>query len=56
MVIATGPGITTNDDFTENISTGLTLTATQSTNIVTVAYSTTAGSNGLLYYSITYLD
>ena len=56
MIIATGPGISTNDDFTENTSTGLTLTATQATNIVTVAYSTTAGSNGLFYYSITYLD
>ena len=56
MVIATGPGIISNDDFTENTSTGLTLAATQSTNIVTVNYSTTAGSNGLFYYSITYLD
>jgi hypothetical protein len=56
MTVVTGPGIINNDDYTENTSTGLTLGATQATNTVTVVYSTTGGSNGLFYYSITYLD
>ena len=50
------PGISYTDDFTENATTGLTLTATQVGTTITVSYSTTAGSNGLFYYSLTHLD
>jgi hypothetical protein len=43
------------DDYTENSSTGITLSVTQVGNVVTVAYSSTAGNAGSLTYSINHL-
>lgn len=55
LQISGGAGCTYTDDYTENVPTGLTLNVTQSAGQVIVDYSTTAGSNGLFYYSLTYL-
>lgn len=43
------------DDYTENISTGVILTAEQSGENITIKYSTTAGSTATMYYSLNYL-
>ena len=55
MTVSGGAGINFSDDYTENVATGLTLSALQSANQVQITCSTTAGSNGLFYYSLTYL-
>jgi hypothetical protein len=45
-----------NDDYTENIDTGVTLAATQASNTVTVRYTTTdTGSAATLTYSLAHL-
>jgi len=45
-----------NDDYTENYSTGVTLTVTQSSSEVSVKYTTTdSGLTGILTYSLSYL-
>ena len=66
-VSSNGSNPTTNplvwdDTFTENTSdanlfgdTGVAFSITQTTNIVTVAYTSTAGVSGIIYYSVTYL-
>jgi hypothetical protein len=44
------------DDYTENQNSGVTLTATQTSNTVYVKYTTTnTGSTGTLTYSIAHL-
>jgi hypothetical protein len=44
------------DDFTENITTGITLAVTQSTNLALVKYSSTnSGIIGTLTYSLAHL-
>ena len=44
------------DDFTENIDSGITLTVTQSSSLITVKYSSTnTGLTGTLTYSLAYL-
>ena len=50
------------DVFTENTAdaslagnTGVTFSITQASNIITVAYTSTAGVSGTIYYSVTYL-
>jgi hypothetical protein len=44
------------DDFTENMNTGITLAVTQSSNIITVKYSSTnTGLTGTLTYSLAHL-
>ena len=64
VVVATN-GSTNNlswdDDFTENSATypdgntGVTFSITQTSNIVTVAYTSSSGPVGTIYYSVTYL-
>ncbi len=45
-----------NDDYTENLGTGVTLAVTQSGDVVSVTYSTTnTGLTGTLTYSLNYL-
>jgi len=56
MTVASGTGFTYTDDFTQNASTGVTLTATAGTGIVTLSYtSTSTGSAGIINYSFTHL-
>ena len=44
------------EDYTENLGTGVTFTASQSSNTVSVKYTTTnTGSNGTLTYSVSHL-
>lgn len=48
-----GSGVVYTDDYTENTATGVTLVATETSNVITVAYSATStGYDGLIYYSI----
>lgn len=54
--VIANPSTATQDDFTENQSTGLTLSVSQVGTTVTVSYSTTAGVTGLLHYSLVHLD
>jgi hypothetical protein len=58
IVLANGAGaLTYTDDFSENISTGITLTVTQSGSEIFVKYiSTNTGSAGSLTYSITHIQ
>jgi hypothetical protein len=51
---AGGATVTWTDDYTENASTGISLDVTQSTNTVTVDYSS-GGTSGTMTYSITHL-
>ena len=49
-------GLEFTDDFTENNPTGVTLTVSQSGDIISVGYiSTETGVNGTMYYSVTHL-
>ena len=49
-------GIVWNDEYTENETTDVTLSVTESSDVVTVAYSTeNTGYNGTIYYSVTHL-
>ena len=44
------------EDYTENLDTGVTFTASQSSNTVSVKYTTTnTGSDGTLTYSVSHL-
>ena len=56
FVVIASPTLSYTDDYTQNISTGLTLSASQVGSTVTVNYATTAGNSGSFYYSITNLD
>lgn len=48
-----GSSLEYTDDYSENTSTGITLTPTETSNVITVAYSATStGYGGLIYYSI----
>lgn len=50
-------GLSYNDEYTENTGAGLTLTASQSVNTVTVSYSTTStGQAGQITYNIEHLS
>ena len=50
-----GAGVTINDDYSESADVGVTLVVTQSTDTITVAYTTDATTyDGLIYYSITH--
>ena len=49
------PNLNWSDDFVENDETNITLVITQTANIVNVAYTSTPGVLGSIYYSITYL-
>jgi len=56
LAVVSNPSLTYTDDYSENSSTGLTLSVTQSTNTVTVSYATTnTGTDGTLTYSISHL-
>lgn len=59
MTVATEAGanpLSYNDDWQENASTGITLSASQSTGTVTVSYTASStGSNGTITFSITHL-
>lgn len=60
IVVATDPGdsteLTWNDDYTENTSTGVSLSVSQAGTNVSLDYTTTnIGSNGVIRYSVTYL-
>ena len=51
-----GEGVVYTDDFTENEGTDIDLSATESGNVLTVAYSAAAtGFDGTIYYSVTHL-
>jgi hypothetical protein len=57
IVASSGVGFSYTDDFTENSTTGVTLTLVDNTGDVTVSYTTTStGSNGSIKYSITNLS
>ena len=57
MSIISGTGFTYNDDYAENSSTGITLTAAQTGGNVTVSYtSSSTGAAGAIKYSITHLS
>lgn len=56
VTVLGNPTLSYSDDYTENSSTGLTLAVTQVGTTITVAYTTTAGSAGTIYYSLRYLD
>ena len=48
-----GSSVVYADDYSENTSTGITLAATETSDVITVAYSATStGYDGLIYYSI----
>ena len=50
-----GAGVAINDDYSESDDVGVTLVVTQSTDDITVAYTTDATTyDGLIYYSITH--
>lgn len=52
---AGGYTLTYTDDYSENSATGITISVSQVSNDVTVAYTATStGSNGIIYYSITH--
>jgi hypothetical protein len=55
--VAAGGGVLTyTDDFNENISTGITLSVTQSLDTISVKYtSTSTGNNAQMTYSVTHL-
>ena len=56
LTVASGTGFVYTDDYVENASTGVTLTATNNTGTVTIAYSSTnTGVDGSIKYSITNL-
>jgi hypothetical protein len=56
LTVVSDPSITYSEDYTENSSTGLTLSAVQSGDTLTVRYSTTStGSGGSLTYNIEHL-
>lgn len=57
IVLENGAGaLTYTDDFSENITTGITLTVTQTSNEIFVKYiSTNTGNSGTLTYSVTHV-
>jgi len=62
FTVVTGPSddsssvVSYNDDYVENFDTGITLSATESTNVISVRYvSTNTGNGGTLTYSVTHL-
>ena len=57
ITVVSGTVFTYTDDYSENASTGVTLTVAQASTNVTVSYATTnTGSAGTIKYSITHLD
>jgi len=57
ITVVSGTAFTYTDDYSENASTGVTLTVAQASINVTVSYATTnTGSAGTIKYSITHLD
>ena len=57
MTITSNTPLTYTDDYTENASTGITLSASQTGSNVTVSYtSTSTGGDGTIRYSITHLS
>ena len=57
MNIVSGTGFTYSDDYVENSSTGITLSAAEAGGNVTVSYtSTSTGDDGTIKYSITHLS
>jgi hypothetical protein len=56
ITVVSGTTFSFNDDYAENASTGVTLSAAESLGIVTISYSTTnTGVNGAITYSIQHL-
>jgi hypothetical protein len=52
-----GTGLSWQDDFVQNIATGITISVSQTTGTVTIGYSATnTGIDGTMYYSITKLS
>jgi len=57
MSIVSGTGFTYSDDYSENSSTGITLSAAEAGGNVTVSYtSSSTGDPGTIKYSITHLS
>ena len=52
----TGIGLTYSDDYVQNSNTDITLSVTQSSGVVSVAYTATAGNDGSISYSINYIE
>lgn len=57
IVIAADPGasVSSSDSFTENVTTGVTLTVSKTGDDVSLDYASTPGVSGTFRYSITYL-
>lgn len=57
IVIAADPGasVSSSDSFTENVTTGVTLTVSKTGDDVSLNYASTPGVSGTFRYSITYL-
>ena len=56
LTIVSGTTFSFNDDYYENAATGVTITASESTGLVTINYTTTnTGVNGAIVYSIEHL-
>jgi hypothetical protein len=56
LAIATGAGLTWNDEFAQNSDTGVSLSVAQVSTDISLSYTTTnTGTNGSIFYSITYL-
>lgn len=56
LTVASGTGFVYTDDYVENSSTGVTLTAANGTGVVTISYTASnTGVNGSIKYSITNL-
>lgn len=56
LTVVSGTTFSYTDDYTENASTGITLSAAEATSQVTVSYtSTSTGDDANIYYSITHL-
>ena len=58
VMVATNGTVTNlnwDDDYSQNGDTGVAWDISQTSNIVTVAYTSSAGTIGTIYYSVTYL-
>ena len=56
FTVIADPSISYFDDYYENSSTGLTLSAAQFGSTITISYFTSLGSSGVIYYSLAHLD
>ena len=57
ITIVSGTTFSFNDDYSENTATGITLSASEASSLVTVSYtSTNTGTAGIIVYSVNYLS